>query len=64
MKGGIPEYHPFDLPLFELATFQVTLHYTLIEFLSEFIEEMGAVVILPKLHIYVVASLYFLLSFT
>ena len=62
MKGDITEseYLPFDLLLLELAAFQVALHHTLIEFLSEFIKEIGAAVIFATLHIhiYVVAVLY------
>ena len=62
MKGDIPnlEYLPFDLPLLELAAFQVALHHTLIEFLTEFVKEISAAVIFATLHIhiYVVAVLY------
>ena len=48
------------LSLLELAPFQVALHHTLIEFLSEFVKEIGAAVIFAMLHIhiYVVAVLY------
>lgn len=55
MKGDIPnlEYLPFDLPLLELDTFQVALHHTLIEFLSEFIKEIGAAVILAAFHVHI-----------
>ena len=48
------------LSLFELAPFQVALYHTLIEFLTEFVEEIGAAVIFATfhVHIYVVAVLY------
>jgi|SRR3712207_226904 len=62
MKGDIPEseYLPFDLSLLELASFQVALHHTLIELLTEFVKEIGAAVIFATLHIHIdiVAVLY------
>jgi hypothetical protein len=54
------EYLPLYLSLLELTAFQVALHHTLIEPLSEFVKEIGAAVIFAMLHIhiYVVAVLY------
>ena len=50
-----------QLPLFEFSTFQVVLHHTFVEFLTEFIKEIGAAVILATfyIHIDVVAVLDF-----
>ena len=49
------------LSFLELATFQVALHHSLVQFFSEFIKEIGAAVIFATfhIHIYVVAVLDF-----
>ena len=50
-----PSLSPFELQLsfLELATFQVALHHSLVEFLAEFIKEIGAAVILATLHVHI-----------
>ena len=50
-----------QLPFLELATFQVAIHHTFVEFLTEFIKEIGATVIFATfhIHIYVVTVLDF-----
>ena len=56
MKGDIPglEYLPlFHLPFLEFSAFQVAFHHTLVEFLSEFIKEIGAAVVLASLHVHI-----------
>ena len=47
------EYLPFDLSFLEFTAFQVALHHTLVEFLSESIKEIGATVVLASLHIHI-----------
>ena len=47
------EYLPFDLSFLEFTAFQVALHHTLVEFLSEFIKEIGATVILATFHVHI-----------
>jgi hypothetical protein len=42
-----------QLSFLELATFQVALHHSLVEFLAEFIKEIGAAVILATLHVHI-----------
>ena len=49
----IPEYLPFDLSFLELATFQVTLHHTLVQLLTEFIKKVGTAVILAAFHVHI-----------
>ena len=49
----IPEYLPFDLTFLELATFQVTLHHTLVQLLTEFIKKVGTAVILAAFHVHI-----------
>ena len=44
---------PFDLPFLELSAFQVTLHHTLVQLLSEFIKKIGAAVILVAFHVHI-----------
>ena len=48
------------LPLLELAALQVALHHTSVEFLTEFVEEIGAAIIFATFHVHidVVAVLY------
>ena len=56
MKGDIPglEYLPlFHLPFLEFSAFQVAFHHTLVEFLPEFIKEIGAAVVLASLHVHI-----------
>ena len=50
-----------QLSFLKLATFQVALYHTFVEFLTEFIKEIGAAVILASfyIHIDVVAVLDF-----
>ena len=49
----IPEYLPFDLPFLELATFQVTLHHTLVQLLTEFIKKVGTTFVFTVLHVHI-----------
>ena len=49
----IPEYLPFDLSFLKLATFQVTLHHTLVQLLTEFIKKVGTAVILAAFHVHI-----------
>ena len=56
MKGDSPkmEYLPLlHLPFLEFSAFQVALHHTFIQFLSESIKEIGATVVLASLHIHI-----------
>ena len=56
MKGDIPglEYLPlFHLPFLEFSAFQVALHHTFIQFLPEFVKEIGATVVLTALHVHI-----------
>lgn len=48
------EYLPLlHLPFLEFSAFQVALHHTFIQFLSESIKEIGATVVLASLHIHI-----------
>ena len=48
------EYLPlFHLPFLEFSAFQVALHHTLVEFLSEFVKEIGTTVILAAFHVHI-----------
>ena len=56
MKGDIPglEYLPlFHLPFLEFSAFQVAFHHPLVEFLPEFVKEIGAAVVLTALHVHI-----------
>ena len=42
-----------QLPLFEFSAFQVTLCHSFVQFLSEFIKEIGAAVVLAIFHVHI-----------
>jgi hypothetical protein len=42
-----------QLSFLELATFQIALHHSLVQFFSEFVKEIGATVILATFHIHI-----------
>jgi len=42
-----------QLPFFEFSAFQVALYHSFVQFLSEFIKEIGATVIFATLYIHI-----------
>lgn len=42
-----------DLPLLELAAFQVAFHHSPVQLLPEFIQKIGAAVILATFHVHI-----------
>ena len=55
-KGEILQYgvsSPLRLPLLEFSAFQVALYHSFVQFLSEFIKEIGAAVVLAMFHVHV-----------